>query len=546
MPNAIYNYVYYEPLQVGGPVTRQNRNPATSSKYLPVPGITVPSTNDLATGSMFNPDTPPKSFIDSNNNEYTFGFMTVSGCVGAGETSSEYGQWPGSGSFPPLIVGTQVINILVMYINNGAPGIGGNGGPGIYLDAFDETTGTFLDNFFVTSINPDNSLTSNVNVYGSLAVEPRAETVLASSPPINTPAVANSLANFDKWVALEGPTGNPVITGNSPSMVVGASTPGNITAFAFYKDPASVYITGGYQSPDILLFTPFSTTSLGTEVPLGAGGGASTVQTGVNYGFAAVVHNDSSYEVSTQVTFWNIPGGVGTAGALLDTQTAIIPANSSMTVFSSQPFINVGGHTCAVVSIDTADSPCQFAPANSADSVHIPNPDANVSHSCSAWRNTNAMSVVPGQPWHFGIGLGELNAEYADLPVAIQLQSTHVAADFVRNDRVLEVVKTNERIYRKAPAYLIPELRATLPVIDLKPVVSLVSKGNVEVQKAGNSYLLKFADAKQTDFEISGVTPADAKPGDTYLVQVTAQYPKTRSLAAKSVGFLEILIVESK
>jgi len=55
MPSAIYQYVYYETLTVGGAQNRQNRNPATSSKYLPVPGILVPSTNVLATGSTFTP-----------------------------------------------------------------------------------------------------------------------------------------------------------------------------------------------------------------------------------------------------------------------------------------------------------------------------------------------------------------------------------------------------------------------------------------------------------------------------------------------------------
>jgi len=545
MPNAVYQYVYYEPLTVGGPVTRQNRNPATSSKYLPIPGITVPSTNDLATGSTFTPDVPPASYTDGSGNVYTFGFMNVSGCVGAGETSTDINNLPGSATFSPLIVGSQVINILVLYINNGAPG-GGGGGPSIYLDAFDETTGAFLDNFFVTSISPDNTLTSNVNIYGSLAVMAVAETVLASSPPIDTPPppfVPNSSAIFDKWVKLEGPSGNPVISGNSQSLVVGASTASDIAAFAFYKDPATVYITGGYQSPDILLFTPFSTTTLGTEVPIGTGGGASTVLPGVHYGFAAVVHNDSEYDVSTSVTFWNIPGGVGTAGAFLDTQTVTIPATSSLTVISSQPFINTGGHTCAVVSIDTADSPCQFDPTGSADSVHIPDPDANVSQSCSAWRNTNTVYAYIGEPWHLEIGLGELPVDYADAQIGIQFNMQYVAADFAQNERVYKVVKEHRRIYGKVPPYLIPVLRKELPAAYLKPVVTLVSKGKIEEQKAGG-YVLSFENRKETTFKVTGEVPANAKPGDTYLLQLTAHYPKSGRLGAKSIGFLEILVVK--
>lgn len=537
MPSAIYQYVYYEPLNVGGPQTRQNRNPATSSKYLPVPGILVPSTNVLATGSTFTPDVPPASYSHAGLT-YNFGFMNVSGCVGAGETSTDIAHLPGTAPLAPLVVGDEVINILVVYIVHGGGG-GGGGGAGIYLDAFNETTGAFLDNFFVSSIAPDNSLTSNVNVYGSLAVEPHAETLVAAGHPINTPGVVNSTAVFDKWVKLEGPAGNPVISGSSLNLGVGASTPSDIAAFAFYKDRASVYITGGYESPDILLFTPFSASSLGTLVPIGSWD--TSVLPGVHYGFAAVVHNDSAYEVSTKVTFWNIPGGVGTSGAMLDTQTVIIPATSSATVFSSQPFINAGGHTCAVVSIDTDDSPCQFAPTSSADSVNIPNP-LPIGHNCSAWRNTNTIFVIPGAPWHFEIALGDIQ-HYEEAQIGIQFNVQHAAADFARNEEAFEIIKTHRRIYAKTPPYLIPVLRKRLPSAELKPVVTLVSKGEIEERK-GEGYLLRFADKTATGFKVSGVVPANAKASDTFLVQLTANYPKIGRLPAKSIGFLQILVVK--
>jgi hypothetical protein len=535
MPSAIYQYVYYEPLNVGGPQTRQNRNPATSSKYLPVPGILVPSTNVLATGSTFTPDVPPASYSNAGLT-YNFGFMNVSGCVGAGETSTDIAHLPGTAPLAPLVVGDQVINILVVYIVHGGVGIPG-GGPGIYLDAFNETTGAFLDNFFVSSIAPDNSLTSNVNVYGSLAVEPHAETLVAAGHPINTPMVVNSTAVFDKWVKLEGPAGNPVISGSSLNLGVGASTPSDIAAFAFYKDRASVYITGGYESPDILLFTPFSSSALGTLLPIGS----SSVVAGIHYGFAAVVHNDSAYEVSTKVTFWNIPGGVGTSGAMLDTQTVIIPAASSATVISSLPFINAGGHTCAVVSIDTDDSPCQFDPVSSADSIHIPNP-LPVGHNCAAWRNTNTISVSPGTEWNFEIALGDIQ-HYGEAQIGIQLNVQHAVADFARNEEAFKIIKANARIYAKTAPYLIPVLRAKLPAADIKPVVSLVSKGKIE-ERQGEGYLLTFADKAQTGFKVSGVVPKDAKAGDTFLVQLTAHYPKTARVPAKSIGFLQILVVK--
>jgi hypothetical protein len=540
MPNAIYQYVYYEPLQLNGPVTRQNRNPATSSMCQPVPGITVPSTNDLATGSIFTPDVPPQSYPDPGTGTvYNFGFMTISGCVGAGETSTDYNNLPGSASFSPLIVGSQPINILVMYIASGPGGPGG--GPGIYLDAFNETEGVFVDNFFVTGISPDNSLSTAVNVYGSLSVEAVDETVTAAVNPMITNMVPNSDAIFDKWVTLEGDSNpvNPVISGNN--LIVGASTPADITAFAFYKDPASVYITGGYDSPAIILFTPFSATSPGTNIPIGSWG---LVSAGVNYGFGAIVHNDSSFEVSTSVTFWNIPGGLGTAGTLLDTQTVTIPAESIQIVLSSVPFVNTGGHTCAVVSIDTPDTPCQFAPTSSADSINIPDPNADVAESCSAWRNTNTSIVSPGEPWHLPLGLGALHEFYEDVPVGIQFKTLHVAVDWARGEKVLEEARVHKRVYGKAPAYLIPSLRKTLPLADLKPVITLGSRG--KLSEDGKGYLLNFGDRRETNFTVSGIVPADAKPGDTYLVQVTANYPKARGLAAKAVEFLEILLVRDR
>jgi len=155
------------------------------------------------------------------------------------------------------------------------------------------------------------------------------------------------------------------------------------------------------------------------------------------------------------------------------------------------------------------------------------------------------MFVTPGAPWHLDISLGDLHV-YAGAPIGIQLNTQHVAANFAQDSKVLEIVKANTRIYSKTPPYLIPALREKLPSVDLKPVVALVSKGKIAPQKAGGGYVLNFDNKAETDFTVSGVVPADAKPGDTFLVQLTAQYPQTGRLPARSVGFLEILIVKSK
>ncbi|BAU53541.1 hypothetical protein [Mucilaginibacter gotjawali] len=542
MPNAIYNYVYYEPLAVGGPVTRQNRIPASSSTYVPVPGIIVPPTNDLAPGSQFHPDMPPASHTQGTTT-YTFGFINVSGC-GAGQTSTNLANLPGSDPDNPLLVGSQTINILAVYLASGISGPGG-GGPGIYLDAFDETTGEFLDNFFVTGIAPDNGLTHNVNVYGSLGVVPATETVTAAANPMPTPAVINSNANFDKWDILEGAGSNPQVSGQN--LIVTGNTPSNLVAFAFYQQPESVYITGGYESPDIILFTPFSTTSIGTVVPVI--GGDTKVLPGVSYGFAARIHNDSEFEVSTKVTFWTIPEGVATIGQYLDTQVATVPAGGSTIVYSSVPFVNAGGidsHTCAAVSLFTPGTACSFNANSLSSATDIPRPDINVAHSCSAWRNTDTLFVSPGAPWHIILGLGRVHHFDPVAEISIAVNVRHVAADFAKNDKVLEVVRANRAIYCKTPPYLIPSLHEELPVTELKHEIIPVSKGRIEQHKEYGRHIVQFENPAETEFKISGTVPGNAKPGEIYLVQVNAHYPRNGKQPSRIVSFLEALVVKGK
>jgi len=540
MPNAIYNYVYYQPLSVGGPVTRQNRNPASSSTYVPIPGITLPATNDLAQGSQFTPDLPPASYSDGTNS-YSFGFINVSGC-GAGQTSNDRNNLPGSDPNNPLIVGTQTINILVVYLAGG--GVVGPPGPaGIYLDAFDETAGIFLDNFFVTGIAPDNTLTSNVNVYGSLAVVPATETVTAAANPIHTTGVADSDENFDKWEILEGTATNPTISG--ADLIVTGDTDSNLVAFAFYQQPESVYITGDYASPDIILFTPFSPTTTGTVVP--NIGYDTEVIAGLPYGFAARVHNDSEYEVSAMVTFWIIPQGLATIGQYLDTQTVAVPAGGSAIVYSSVPFVNAGGHSCAAVSLFVPGSSlCSFNANSMSSAADMEDPTVVYPKCGSAWRNTDSITLFPQAPWHLILGLGPIEHFGPEAEITIGVAVQHVPANFLQNDRVLEIARANRAIYGKEPAYLIPELRKELPIADVKHTITPVSKGKIEQHKEHGRHILHFENKKETEFKISGVVPENAKPGDVYLVQVNAHYPKHGRKPARTVGFLQALFVKGK
>jgi hypothetical protein len=58
--------------------------------------------------------------------------------------------------------------------------------------------------------------------------------------------------------------------------------------------------------------------------------------------------------------------------------------------------------------------------------------------------------------------------------------------------------------------------------------------------------LLTFKNKMETAFKVSGIVPANTRPGEIFLFNVTAHYPKTAKLAVKSVGFLAILVVKDK
>jgi hypothetical protein len=128
----------------------------------------------------------------------------------------------------------------------------------------------------------------------------------------------------------------------------------------------------------------------------------------------------------------------------------------------------------------TPGTASNFNPTSSADAIHIPDPDTNVAESFSAWRNTDTQFISPGGPWHIILGLGPIEHFGPAAKVELQVQTQHVAVNFAQNDRVLEIAKANRAIYGKTPIYLIPEVRATLPTVELKHEITVVSKGRIE------------------------------------------------------------------
>jgi hypothetical protein len=324
--------------------------------------------------------------------------------------------------------------------------------------------------------------------------------------------------------------------------------------------PCAPYILGGYQSADVLL----TNLATGHPVPLGGMPGGpwdTTLEPNKDYGFAANIHNSShTPAVNTQVRFWEFPGGVGTAGMLVDIQTATIPALGSVIVHSAHPFHSAPPHhhKCAVVSLyNSMGGGCPDAVTGQ----QVPDPRLHINHSCSAWRNTESMFVIPGTPWQ--INLEAINPPIPipdPVPVEILVHTFYAPAEWANQPQVANVTAALEKagIGAETPLYMVPSLRETMKPIELKlelkaetgtkvdtfgtaaEVKNLVAKPQLNFQKA---FRFNVKD-KPVPFTISGVVPDTAKPGDIIQVQIVAHYGETRTSPARDIEFVQVLYVQ--
>jgi hypothetical protein len=313
----------------------------------------------------------------------------------------------------------------------------------------------------------------------------------------------------------------------------------------------SPYVIGGYQSSDVILKDHIT----GVDIPLGGqpGGAWDTLlQPNTDYIFAAWVHNASGTPATnTVVRFWEFLGGTGLNGNLIDIQTVTVPAWSSTLVYSAHPFHSApaGHHKCAVVSIFNAlAGTCPDASTFG----QIPNPMANFAHSCSAWRNTDSMWVLAGGNWNIYLELAQ--PIFDGGPVEINVNTQHVPLDWATQADVLDIEKTLAAgaAVRQTPPFLAPAMQGTLKPVDLKIAVKPnegvkadpIQRGKLEtIAPALHIHPIK---EKPTGFTVSGTVPATAKPGEIFLVKVTAHYPKTAESPERAVEFLEALYVKEK
>ena len=184
MPLLTYDYVYFR----GGPHTRQPRTTGATGGFIPIPGLSG-SAGTLQQGSLFRVPAgalPPTENVAGAT--YSFAFVNVSGGNGGGQTSFDYTTPPAQ-----VTVGAAPIVVLVVYLFHGS----GNGGVhGASIDAFDETTGSLVDDDFVT-VSPDAALTSSGNKEGWVPTAGNTEKISAY------PHITPSDVYFDKWVNLD-------------------------------------------------------------------------------------------------------------------------------------------------------------------------------------------------------------------------------------------------------------------------------------------------------------------------------------------------------
>lgn len=346
--------------------------------------------------------------------------------------------------------------------------------------------------------------------------------------------------------AMNGAPGYPANAGWDAC--TGWGSPDGVALLAKFENPLppAVYISGGYQSPDIVL-TDLTT---GNPVPIGGAPGGpwdTLLKPNTNYGFSAVVHNDSDVPANDiVVTFWAIPGGVGTNGNMVGSpqMVATIPAFSSVTVNSPTDFTSapVGDHLCAVVSIYSSATRCTV---NATTALQIPDPGQPGAHACSAWRNTDSTLAAPGSRFSFPLGLGRVVMKQPE-PIVLKFNPIHIPVKWAQNEKVRELEKVLNFVGAKnsIPLYLLPEIKRKFTPLPLKTRLAVKDGAKIEEKGPNQWHILPNSGEQDISFEVTGEIPANAKPGDVVLMNITAQYPNAGKGPARSIDFLEVIHVK--
>ena len=142
----------------------------------------------------------------------------------------------------------------------------------------------------------------------------------------------------------------------------------------------------------------------------------------------------------------------------------------------------------------------------------------------------------------------EASLAYFLEPIALGITTRHVPAEILHTPAVAKIADTLRAVGARSnqPLFLAPSVLQTLKTVDLRPTVKGVRGIDVKRGAKGKWLLSPHKGAEDTQLEISGQLPATAKKGDVLLVHVSAQYPKIKGRAARTVEFLEFVHVTDK
>jgi hypothetical protein len=394
------------------------------------------------------------------------------------------------------------------------------------------------------------------------------DAAISASTPVITPSTAD-IEGFINGFAAD--TAQPASPGGYQGVLFyaagplsGSRSPATWTGLAngYISQPIpDPYIIGGYDSVDVLL----EDSSNPGYVPYGQ-----PLTPLHPYAFSATIHNSSPTTANVTVRFWEFPGGVGSAGTLIASGTVSVPANSSLPFRSPVDFHSAaaGQHKCAVVSLSLAEGCGRCLDATTAAAV--PDPVANVPHSCSAWRNTDSGSdagsggsgmgnkhpLPPKWPWKLNLALTWPKPPHPPGPgpdpspegLSVEVETRYVPRDWANrpeNIRLKEILREAGAHTPLKPLYLLPHLRKELKVADLN--VQIETKGKeIEVAKArktktGKQFAVKAPLGRNVPVTLAGTTPKYARSGDTFLILVTAHYPAWRGAPARHIEFTQFL-----
>jgi hypothetical protein len=228
--SVTYNYVYFS----YGPHTRQPRTLGANGGFN---SIATQSGGQQSTGNTFQPGQLPSTEMVGNAT-FNFAFVTITGgsAMANGPTVGVSSTNPAQP--PSVVVGTQPITVLAVYVPVG--GGGGGNGSGATIDSFDETTGSLFNDTFVSVLPDAGGVTTGANVNGFVDTTNVGETITALSPTQPTGV------NFSRWVQLASQTA--MVNGNAMAVGKGVST----IALAFYDAPLPKVVSPCQQELDSL------------------------------------------------------------------------------------------------------------------------------------------------------------------------------------------------------------------------------------------------------------------------------------------------------